>query len=137
MSTEPVEVPVEMSFTYSDNLNHSRTVNDMKIGSLNVCGLKYRCNYQEFVDLISEYDIFCIQESKVDEYDIINVPQFKFFSKPCSEKYLRKSGGIGFFVRNTFLDFVEIIETNCDYIFWLKLITTNLVNTNIVCYLVM
>ena len=35
--------------------------------------------------------------------------------------YIRKSGGIGVFVKQSLQHAFEIVETDCDYIFWLKL----------------
>ena len=78
--------------------------NELKIASLNVCGLKTRINYPDFIILLEKYDIVCIQESKLDIFDIIDVPEFTFFSKPRKEKYLRKSGGLAYFIKNTIVD---------------------------------
>ncbi len=94
---------------------------NFKIGSINVCGLKNRCKYPDFVELIETFDILCIEETKLDEYDVINVPNYTFHSKPRKAKYKRKSGGIGFFVRNTISSNIELLESSSEYVFWLKL----------------
>jgi hypothetical protein len=48
----------------------------MKICSLNGCGLGNSCNYPDFIQLISEYDILCVLQSKLDKYDIIDIPGY-------------------------------------------------------------
>ena len=40
-----------------------------------------------------------------------------FLSKPRSEKFKRKSGGIGFFVHNSLRDKFQILHSKCEYIF--------------------
>ena len=63
----------------------------------------------------------CLEESKLDEYDKIEVPGYVFYSKPRTEKYIRKSGGVGFFVRKNIAPCIDIMESNCEYVFWIKL----------------
>lgn len=39
---------------------------EFKIGSLNTCGLKSKCQYLDFIEKVQFYDIFCVQETKLD-----------------------------------------------------------------------
>ena len=64
--------------------------NVLKCGSLNVCGLKRRISYPEFCDLISEYDIFGISETKLDDFDIVQIPNYDFFTHSQTEIYQEK-----------------------------------------------
>ena len=41
--------------------------------SLNVCGLKSKLICLEFLDLLNAYDIIGIQESKLDDIDLISI----------------------------------------------------------------
>ncbi|MES9882143.1 MAG: reverse transcriptase family protein [Sedimenticola sp.] len=91
------------------------------IGSLNVCGLRHRLLYPDFIDFINEYDLFTVLETKLDSYDIVNVPGYTFISQHRKQKYLRKSGGIGLFVKDCYIKFVDQITTDSDYIMWVKL----------------
>ena len=101
--------------------NSSIITNDkITIGTLNVCSLKPKMNYPEFIELVKQYTIFCVLETKIDQFDIINCPGYKFFSKPRADKYKRKSGGIGFFVHESLVDNVDILDSDCEYIYWLK-----------------
>lgn len=97
----------------------------LKVGAINVCGLKTRMNYPEFTKLIQKYDIVCVSETKLDKYDIIECKDYTFYSKPRTEAYKRKSGGIGFFVHSRLIDRVVTLESDCEYIFWLKLSISN------------
>ena len=54
---------------------------NISIGTLNVCGLKTRSNYPEFIDLINKFDIFCVTETKLDIYDNISIPNYNLLSK--------------------------------------------------------
>ena len=83
---------------------------DLKIVSLNVCGLKSRVQYPEFVELLNQYD----------NADVISVQGYTFYSQPRKQKYIRKSGGLGFFVRDNLSKFITILESTSEYIAWLK-----------------
>ena len=76
------------SFSFdSTSIQHPENINlsnyhfdkDLNIGSLNVCGLKSRLNYQEFVEVIKSYHIFCVQETKIDDFDAIHCDDYNFF----------------------------------------------------------
>ena len=45
------------------------------------------------------------------------MPGYHFSSMPRKQKYARKSGGIGFFVKDEIYDYVS----SSDYITWLKI----------------
>ena len=85
-----------------------RNLKHINIGSLNVCGLKRRLHYLEFQSLISKYDVFCVQEAKLDNVDVISMPNYTFLSQTRKQKFVRRSGGIGVFVKNELLPFVKI-----------------------------
>ena len=89
--------------------------------ALNVCGIKRKLLYHELCEIISDYDLFCVTETKIDNNDIINLPGYKFLSQCRKQKYLRISGGIGVFVKENIFPFVHLIESDSDYILWIKL----------------
>ena len=93
----------------------------MKCGSLNVCGIKRKIQYPRFRDLISNYDLFCVTESKLDNHDLVTMPGYKFISQPRRQKFLRKSGRIGVFVKDNISRHISVIDSDSDYILWLKL----------------
>jgi hypothetical protein len=75
--------------------------------SVNVCGLTSKLKFPDFIDFIQKNDIVCINESKLDEFDVpnINIDGYQFWSKH-RQKCTRRSGGVGVFVKN------ELIEKN-------------------------
>jgi len=99
--------PIRKNPKIDENTNQIQE--SIKIGTLNVCGLKSRVNCPEFVNLIEQYSIFCVAETKLDKYDEINIPNYTFFSKPRAEKFKRKSGGIGFFVHDSILKDISVL----------------------------
>ena len=66
---------------------------------LNVCGLKRRALYPEFVSLVNSYDMFFATETKLDDNDIIEIDNYSFISKTRKQKYKRKSGGIAALIK--------------------------------------
>ena len=93
----------------------------LKIAHLNVCGLKRRCQYPDFEDLVNQFDIFLVTETKLDCTDVIDIKGYQFINIPREKKYERKSGGIGAFIKDNLPYHTETIKTNTDYIFWVKL----------------
>ena len=96
-------------------------VNKLVFDCLNVCGLKSRLQYPEFSDTLSNYDIFCVTETKLDYTDVISMPGYTFLSQERKQMFIRKSGGIGIFFRNNLESKIKRIETASDYIFWLRM----------------
>ncbi|MES9880523.1 MAG: reverse transcriptase family protein [Sedimenticola sp.] len=92
----------------------------MKIGTLNVCGLKSRILYPEFIDLVNLYDILCVTETKLDAFDIISIPNYTLFTKHRKQNYFRKSGGIGIFVKDNISPFIQEIISDSEYVHWLS-----------------
>ena len=93
----------------------------IKIGSLNVCGLRRRAQYPDFVELVNEYDILCFSETKTDETDIITFPGFCLFTQPRKQRYLRKSGGISIYFKEGISKYPKVVETQSDYALWIEI----------------
>ena len=76
-----------------------------KVVFINVWELLSKLNFPDFIDFIAEYDLICICESKLDDADVHNVDLDGYHFIPYNrKKYLRKSGGIGIFVKNELID---------------------------------
>ena len=63
----------------------------------------------------------CVTETKLDQTDVISVPGYTFFSQQRKQKYIRKSGGIGLFCKQHLRQNINVIETETDYIMWIRL----------------
>ena len=106
--------------------NDSQSYN-IKIGSLNVCGLKRRLEYPDFTKYFENYDILCFMETMLDDSDI-SLPGFSTISQPRQQKHFRKSGGLAVLIKDRFAEFCKHIDTTSDYILWLSL-NKSLTNT--------
>ena len=95
--------------------------NELRFGCINVCGLKRRLNYPEFYDTLSQLDILCVTETKLDHLDVINIPGYGFISQIRKQKFIRSSGGVAVIYKNMFDGKLKIIPTESDYIMWLRL----------------
>ena len=112
----------------TDN-NLKNVTHKLVFGCLNVCGLKSRLNFPEFIETLACYDVLCVTETKLDETDVISIPGYNFMSQHRKQKYLRKSVGIGIIYKSTLENKIKIIDTESDYILWAKLDKT-LFNTD-------
>ena len=67
--------------------------------------------------LLKSFDIFLVSETKTDETDIISIDGYSYKSKPRRQKYVRKSGGLGHFVKDELNKYVDIIERDSEHVF--------------------
>lgn len=91
------------------------------VGTLNVCGLKRRCLYPEFTDLVCKYNILCVVETKLDMHDIISIQGYQFISNPRKQAVIRKSRGIGVFMKNDVSYYIHPLDSQSDYVLWLRI----------------
>ena len=114
-------------YGHNNNLNSNTHMHEQNLtrclsfGCLNTCGLKNRLNYPEFTSLIRTFDFFAVTETKLDCYDTINISGYTFLHQTRRQKFFRRSGGMGVFVKNVFSDYVSVVEHESDYIFWIQL----------------
>ena len=108
-----------------------------KFSSLNVCGLKRRADYPEFIELVNKYNLICFSESKIDENDVVSIPGYMSIDQPRPQKYQRKSWGISVFYNQSLSEHINNVNTESDYIlrFELDKLLANLANLdeNIFC----
>ena len=93
----------------------------MKIATLNVCGLKKRSQYPDFVEYFDKYDLICFVETKLEDIDVISIPGFQCFSQPRKQKYIRKSGGIALFAKDEIFQHCKYLATDSDYVMWISI----------------
>ena len=60
----------------------------------NVCGLLRRSQYPEFINMIENFDILCLLETKTDDIDQVDLPGFITILKNRFKFRRVKSGGI-------------------------------------------
>lgn len=81
--------------------------------------MKKRLDYPDFVGFVNKYDVFCVSETHTDSNDITDIEGFTYFPKHRTQRYLRKSGGIGIYVRDYIAPFVTIRKNNSEYVLWI------------------
>ena len=89
--------------------------NELSFGCLNVCGLKRRVHFPEFQETLSDFDILCVSETKLDLTYIIMLPGFGSLSQVLKQKFIRCSGGIAVIYKNSFEGKTKAIPTESDY----------------------
>ena len=94
--------------------------NEIKILSLNVCGLLRRSQYPEFIDMINNFDILCLLETKTDDIDNIDLPGFISIMKNRFKFRRAKSGGIVLAYKQYFEGFIIDLNTESLYIKWFE-----------------
>jgi hypothetical protein len=94
--------------SYVNNNEISCKPDKLRKGCLNVCGLKRRSNYIEFIELVNNYDLFIVTETKLDVYDQIYLSGYSYVNIPRKQKVVRKSGGLGAFIKNEIFPFIEL-----------------------------
>ena len=67
-----------------------------------------RSYYPEFIDLIKKYDIIGIQESKTDDLDLINIPEYVVYFNNREKISRRKSGGIALLIKSELQPYVKV-----------------------------
>ena len=100
----------------------------IQFATLNVCGLKTRSNYPDFIEYCNNYDFLCFTETKIDETDVISIPGFISVSQSRRQKFVRRSGGISVYVKENISKYFTVIPSESDYILWFS-INRSLTNT--------
>ena len=104
--------------TINQDINSSN-ICQLKFLSLNVCSLVSKSNYPEFLDLIGNYGIIGIQESKTDACDSINIPGYNIYFNNRENLSRRKSGGIVLLVKKELQKFVKVESMhNSNLVLW-------------------
>lgn len=58
-----------------------QTTKTLSFLSLNVCGLRKKLQYPDFVTFVCKYDVLCLTETKTDNTDVINIAGFVVYMK--------------------------------------------------------
>lgn len=112
-STEPNEP--ETRNTNTNNQSHYKQLN---IVSINVCGLKSKLLCTEYVSFINAYDIICVQESKLDDVDLIKIDEYEVFSHNRKTISRYRSGGITLTVKTGLYPFVKLLKPESKLTLW-------------------
>jgi hypothetical protein len=88
-----------------DDLNVACSIltvhNKLKLLCLNCCRLNLRLNYPEFGELICQYDVICLQETKKDDTDQIYTTPIKTSSSnlyTADDTFIQNTNLLSFFI---------------------------------------
>lgn len=99
--------------TQNKQNNDGKThINELKILTLNVCGLNSKLKCPEFISFLNQYDIIGLQETKTDDTDThIEIPGYKIFfhNRSCLSRY--RSGGIALIVKEHLFPYVKLDQS--------------------------
>ena len=90
----------------------------VNILSINVCGIKSKLNCPEFVSLIKNDDIICVQESKLDDIDSVNIDGYEVYSLNRKSLSRYRSGGITLIYRNALIPHIKLLSSASKLILW-------------------
>ena len=82
----------------------------------------------EFNAMINKYDIICVQESKLDDVDSVEIQGYEVFMHNRKRISRHRSGGIALIVKTELLPYIKVINSKSQLIVWFgisKLITLN------------
>lgn len=89
---------------------------------VNVCGLKSKLLNVDFIDVIKQYDIICFLETKLDKFDVLDLPQGYEYITKNRENVKRKSGGIIVIYKTELSKCIKFIKSESEYVFWFELL---------------
>ena len=122
-----------LSDTYIPSQNnlrqHGCTIEEIKLLSLNVCGLKSRLKTPEFHELISSYDIIGVQETKLDDADSIEIPGYSSVCQNRRKLSRYRSGGTAVIVKDSLSQYITHENSNSKLVQWFS-ISRLLTNTD-------
>ena len=81
--------------------NDTFTLSELKLLSLNVCGLRNKLRYPEFVELINSYDLIGVQETKLDDADCLEIPGYTIICHNRQTISRYRSGGTALIAKNS------------------------------------
>ena len=83
---------------------------------MNVCSLKQKLKYPEFKDFINRYDIIGLCETKLTDFDVVEVDNFKIVCNNRKQKCIRESGGISFLIKTELLNIVKVLPNKSEFV---------------------
>ena len=83
-----------------------------------MCNLLTKFRAPELEELCNTYDILCFSESKLDQYDEVEIKSFKALPPLNRKNAKRKSGGIIVFVRDFLYENVEVLKSCNENVLW-------------------
>ncbi|CAG2204073.1 unnamed protein product [Mytilus edulis] len=94
--------------------------------TMNYLLIRNRLQYPDFQELIKKHSIVCFTETKTDDIDEIKLDDYKFVMKNRYKIAKRRSGGIVLGYKENLSKYIEVLETDCNFVMWFKVCKTYL-----------
>ena len=82
----------------------------LKFLTINVCGIKSKLKFPDFCYYIQEYDFIGINETKLDEFDTLEIEGYNIFCLNRNNKKAVRSGGVALLVKSNLCKYVQILH---------------------------
>ena len=82
--------------------------------------MKSKLKLPDFDAFLNTCDILGVGETKTCEDDVILLPNYTYFPKH-RKHFIRRSGGLGIFVKDSILPYIDLIEIDCEYLMLIKI----------------
>jgi hypothetical protein len=82
-----------------------------------VCGLVSKLNQPDFESFIQDYDLVCLSETKLSDFDSIAIPGFEIMVLNRNGLN-KKSGGIAVLIRSKFSQNFKQLKGDSNYVLW-------------------
>ena len=101
-------------------MNKKIHLSGLNVYYLNVCGLQSKLKFTEFSNIFQTYDVLVFVETKLDDLDIIDLPDGFSYVTKNRKGATKKSGGIVIIYKNILKEFISFIESESQYVQWFK-----------------
>ena len=100
------------STDFNDSLDGlpQRGDTSLKFLTINVCGIKSKLKFPDFCDYIQEYGFIGINETKLDEFDTLEIEGYNIFCLNRNNKKAVRSGGVALLVKSNLCKYVQILH---------------------------
>ena len=105
-------------------MHHKCESGRLIIGSQNIQGnLGNKCSTFEFLDIVREFDIFCMQETWLTNEQSFQVPGYNYFrsDRTKNKKAKRGSGGVVVLYKSELQPAIEKVKSNNKHTIWIKI----------------
>ena len=98
------------------------TSNSLKITFLNVCGIKSKLLNPDVHVLIQYYDILVFVETKLDNFDVLQLPVGYTYHVKNRTNCDRKSGDIIVIYKQALAKHIKFLNSNSEFVLWFEII---------------
>ena len=104
----------------------------LKFAALNICDVLSKSKFPELIDFVNMFDIICLFQTKLDQFDKIHVNNFEILTLSRNRKQGARYGGITILIKSELYKYVDFLEMDSSDAIWFN-INKPLVKIDIIC----